>query len=348
MPKIKLVVWDLDNTLWNGTVYYTDKNSVKLKPGTEAALKELTKRGIKNTICSKNYYEDVEKILDKFEIKKFFDSAEVNWGLKSDNIRKLINRYNVHPSEVCFVDDDPFQRAEVLSQIPDLNVIELGDPLEILSLHHFKLENETEEDKERVKILKEQRNREEAEKNHKGEYKEFLNSCDIKMSIRPVEEKDWERVVQLFNRTNELNTTGNKYELDKLKKSYDNSEIEIFVSELTDKFGDYGLIAECIVNTRTDDWEIKDLTVSCRTMGRGIGSALLIAIMNYAKEKNAKTIKGILRNIESNWRMKPLYIKRGFKVIKEEGNETTYGCSITDKSPNYHPWLKVNRLKKIE
>ena len=343
MPKIKLVIWDLDNTLWNGTVYYQDKNNIKLKPGTKEALKELSKRNIKNTICSKNYYEDVEVMLEKFEIKKFFDSAEVNWGLKSDNIKKLIKKYNVLPNEVCFVDDDAFQRAEVLSQLPEIKAIELGDPLDILNLHEFKLENETEEDKERVKILKEQRNREEAEKNHKGDYKEFLKGCNINMTIRSVEEKDWERVVQLFNRTNEMNTTGNRYELEKLKKQYDNGEIEIYVSELTDKFGDYGLIAECIVDTRTKDWEIMDLTVSCRTMGRGIGSALLIAIMYYAVERKAKTIRGILREIESNWRMKPLYIKRGFKVIKKEGNETTYGYEFTENLPEFHPWLNIDR-----
>ena len=343
MPQIKLVVWDVDNTLWNGTVFYTDRGNIKLKPGTESALKELTKRGIKNTICSKNYYEDVDEMLEKFEIKKYFDSAEVNWGLKSDNIRKLIKKYDVSSEEVCFVDDDPFQRAEVLSQLPDIKVIELGDPLDILSLDFMKLENETEEDRERVKILKEQRNREEAEKNHKGDYKEFLKSCNIQMSIRRVQEKDWERVVQLFNRTNELNTTGNRYELEKLKKQYDNNEIDVYVVELKDKFGDYGLIAECIMDTRTKDWEIKDLTVSCRTMGRGIGSALLIAIMYYAKEGGAKTIRGILREIESNWRMRPLYLKRGFKVIKKNGNETTYGYEFKDKLPGFHPWLKIER-----
>jgi len=343
MPQIKLVVWDLDNTLWNGTVYYTDKNNIKLKPGTKEALKELNKRGIKNTICSKNYYEDVDEMLEKFEIKKYFDSAEVNWGLKSDNIRKLIKKYNVKGNEVCFVDDDPFQRAEVLSQIPKIKAIELGDPLDILALDFMRHENETEEDKERVKILKEQRSREEAEKNHKGDYNEFLKNCNISMIVRKVNEKDWERVVQLFNRTNELNTTGNRYELEKLKKQYDNNEIEVYVSELTDKFGNYGLIAECILDTRSKDWEIKDLTVSCRTMGRGIGSALLVAIMHYAKERGAKTIRGILREIESNWRMKPLYLKRGFKVIKKEGNETTYGYEFTEKLPEFHPWLKIER-----
>ena len=137
------------------------------------------------------------------------------------------------------------------------------------------------------------------------------------MLIRSVEEKDWERVVQLFNRTNDLTTTGNRYELEKLKNSYKNNEIKIIVAELKDKFGDYGLIAETIIDTRTEDWEIKDLTVSCRTMGRGIGSALLISIMHYAKERKAKSIMGILKEIESNWRMKPLYIKRGVEVKKK-------------------------------
>src|SRR3989344_5571671 len=133
MTKTKLVIWDLDNTLWEGTVYYQDKDSVRLKLGTAAALKELDKRGIK----------------------------------------KLIEKFNVTPSEVIFVDDDAFQRAEVISQIPELLSIELKDPLDILELRGVQPENATDTDKKRVQILKEQRNREEAEKNHKGNYKEF-------------------------------------------------------------------------------------------------------------------------------------------------------------------------------
>jgi len=344
MTKTKLVIWDLDNTLWEGTVYYQDKDSVRLKLGTAATLKELDKRGIKNTICSKNYYEDADKTLEKFEIKKYFENPEIGWGLKSEGIKKLIEKFNVTPSEVIFVDDDAFQRAEVISQIPELLSIELKDPLDILELRGVQPENATDTDKKRVQILKEQRNREEAEKNHKGNYKEFLKNCDIKMIVRPVEDNDWERVVQLFNRTNELNTTGNRYVLEDLKSKYDNKKIEIFITELKDKFGDYGLIAETIVDTTNkDEWEIKDLTVSCRTMGRGIGSSLLISILNYAKERNVKKIKGVLKEIESNWRMKPLYIKRGFKIISEEGNAKIYGYNITKKLPEYPQWISIER-----
>ena len=153
MTKIKLVIWDLDNTLWEGTVYYKDKDSVKLKPGTAAALKELTKRGIKNTICSKNYYEDADKTLEKFEIKKYFENPEIGWGLKSEGIKRLIEKFNVKKDEVIFIDDDAFQRAEVQSQIPGLLSIELKDPLDILEINGVQPENATDIDKKRVQVL---------------------------------------------------------------------------------------------------------------------------------------------------------------------------------------------------
>ena len=77
MKKIKLVIWDADNTLWDGTVFYKDKESIKIKPGTKEALKELDKRNIKSTICSRNYYEDAESMLKKFEIEKSFNTLPI-------------------------------------------------------------------------------------------------------------------------------------------------------------------------------------------------------------------------------------------------------------------------------
>ena len=87
--KIKLVIWDADNTLWNGSVYYKDKESIIIKPGTKAALKELDKRGIFITMCSKNNYEDVDLMLKKFEIDKYFKESQIGWGSKSDAIKKM-------------------------------------------------------------------------------------------------------------------------------------------------------------------------------------------------------------------------------------------------------------------
>src|SRR3989338_7845433 len=345
MKRIKLVVWDGDNTLWDGTVFYKDKENVKIKPGTKEALKELDKRGIKSTICSKNYYDDVDAELKKFEIEKYFENLQIGWGLKSDAIKKLAKMYGIGFDEILFVDDDAFQRAEVLSQIGDLNAIGLDDPIDILNLDGIAPENATHEDRKRVQLLKEQRNMQEAEKQHQGDFKEFLKQTEMVMTVRHIEEKDWERVCQLLNRTNELNATGNRYKLEDLKKSYEKNKDIVLVVELTDKFGDYGLISESIITRESYGWFIKDLTVSCRTMGRGIGSALVVAVLKYAKEHGIRKVRGMLVETESNWRIKPLYEKRNFDKILADGKKTVYEFDMDKKEiPGYHEWLKVDFL----
>tara|TARA_Y100000310_G_C20355474_1_gene656431 strand:+ start:40 stop:405 length:366 start_codon:yes stop_codon:yes gene_type:complete len=120
---------------------------------------------------------------------------------------------------------------------------------------------------------------------------------------------------------------------------------------MNDKFGDYGLIAEAIIKKQDYGWFIQDLTVSCRTMGRGIGSALLISILNYAKQQGIKKIRGMLIETESNWRIAPLYEKRGFNKILVEGKKTTYEFDLENNEiTKKHPWLKINLLlqQKVE
>jgi len=340
--KIKLVIWDADETLWNGSVYYKDKDAVIIKPGTKAALKELDKRGILITLCSKNDYGDVDLMLKKFEIEKYFKEPQIGWGLKSEAVKKLAQIFNISFSEMLFVDDDPFQRAEVFSQIPEINVTELTDPIDVLNIDGIRPEKETEEDKKRVQILKEDRSRDQAEKDHRGDYKDFLKQCDIKMLVKEIAEQDWGRVVQLLNRTNELNATGNRYQLEELKKSYEVNKDKIFVCELTDKFGNYGLIAESIVDTRTPDiWFIRDLTVSCRTMGRGVGSSLVLVILQLAKKNGIKKVQGYLVENESNWRMQSLYEKRGFTKIFDDGKTKRYEFNLNNQIISYPPWIQV-------
>lgn len=343
--KIKLVIWDADETLWEGSVYYTDRETIKIKPGTQAALKELDKRGITNTLCSKNNYEDVEGMLKKFQIDKYFKEPQIGWGLKSEAIKKLADIFKVSFDEILFIDDDPFQRAEVLSQIPDLLAIELTDPIDILDINGIKPGKETEEDKKRIQILKEDRNRQKAESVHKGDYHSFLKQCNIKMTVRGIKEDDWLRVVQLLNRTNELNATGNRYALEELKKSYETNKDKIFVVELQDKFGDYGLIAETIIDTKEPGiWFIRDLTVSCRTMGRGIGSTLLLIILNLAQKSGMEKVRGYVKPSESNWRMQPLFEKRGFKKISENGTIKNYEFDFKNEILSYPGWLDVKIL----
>lgn len=324
MPDIKLVIWDLDNTLWDGTVFYKDKESIEIKPGTKAALKELDKQNITSAVCSKNDYSDAEEMLHKFEIKKYFKEFKIGWDLKSKAISELIKTFHVQPEETVFVDDDAFQRAEVSRAIPGIVVLELEDPLDILNVEGVLPQDGTGVDAERVAILKEQREREEAERCFSGSYKDFLESCAIRMRARLAKEDDLERVVQLLNRTNELNATVNRYSFEEISEKYKKGELNILVSELADRFGEYGIIAECVFYCKGKEVFINDLAVSCRTMGRGIGGAMLLTLLNYAKERGYESVTGYVNETESNWRMKPLYEKRGFEEVKKEGGKTFF------------------------
>ena len=332
---IKMVIWDLDDTLWHGSVYYKDKEVVKLKDGSKEVLKELNKRGIKNVVCSKNYFEDGESKLKEFDILKYFDDLKINWNLKSENIKEILKKYGLRKEEVLFVDDDAFQREEVKSI--GVNAVFFEDPLDILNLDGIKEQVE----KKRIELLKEQIEREKAEKNFKGDYKDFLRNCEMEMVIREIEKEDWERVVQLLNRTNELNAMVNRYKLEELKESYEVNNDRVFVVELKDRFGEYGLIAEAIVDTMNEFWSIRDLTVSCRTMGRGVGGALVIGILKKAKKEGIKKIIGYVKETESNWRMKPLFEKRGFKKISEKDKITSYEFDLGNKIIEFPDYLKV-------
>jgi len=335
--KVKLVIWDLDNTLWDGTVFYKDKEAVTIKPGTKAALKELGKRSIECSVCSKNYVEDATNKLEELGIKKYFTDFEIGWGLKSDSIRKIIEKKKVDPSEVLFIDDDGFQREEVMCAIPGINAIELKDPLDVLNVEGIMVEKPTDTDLKRVILLKQQRDRETAGMGRKKDFKEFLLECDMKMTVRLAQPDDLPRIVQLLNRTNELNATNNRYNLEDVKREHETGEIKIFVIDLTDKFGDYGLIAEAITTESKEECFIRDLTVSCRTMGRGIGGALLISILEYCKANSIPRVRGYVDTSESNWRMKPLFEKRDFKPIGEEGNKSYYLFDLGKQTISEYP-----------
>ncbi|MAG20423.1 hypothetical protein CL618_03250 [archaeon] len=332
---IKMVVWDLDNTLWEGSVYYKDKEKVKLKEGSKEVLKELKKREIKNVVCSKNYFEDGEKKLKEFGLLEFFEDLKINWELKSKNVLELMEKFNVSKEEVLFVDDDAFQREEV--SLIGVKSLYFEDPLDVLEVDGIK--ELLEED--RVRLLKEQREREKGEKEHKGDYKEFLKKCEMKMVIREVEDSDWERVVQLLNRTNELNATSNRYKLEELKESYEVNNDRVFVVELKDRFGEYGIIGEAIIDTMNEFWSIRDLTVSCRTMGRGIGGALVVGILKKGKEEKVSKVRGYVKETESNWRMKPLFEKRGFRKVGKKDGIHSYEFDFSEEVMGFPEYLGV-------
>jgi methoxymalonate biosynthesis protein len=265
--------------------------------------------------------------LDKFGIKKYFTAFKIGWGVKSDYLKELSKELNTRLHDVLFVDDDEFQREEV-SRL-GVRAVFFEDLTKVLELLNV--------DNKRINLIKEQESRLKAEKNHKGSFQDFLKECGIIMKVREAKPSDFKRVVQLLNRTNELNATVNRKTLDEIKNNKD----LILVAELKDKFGDYGIIAEAIIEEKGNDWFIKDFTVSCRTMGRGIGKALLIYIMRLAEKKGVRSVRGYLKHSSDNWRMRPLYEKRGFTNLGVIDGKEFYEFKFDKYIPEYPEWIII-------
>jgi len=307
---MKMIIWDLDETLWEGTVFYDD---VKLKPETKEVLKQLRKLGVIQCIVSKNNEEDAIKKLKEFGIENEFAQIIVNWKPKHENIFSLLEKLNIQPEETLFVDDDPVNRESV-KQFIGCHVDYEKDLYKIMK--YF--------DTDRLLLMNQQRKRISAESNWKGNFKEFLKTVDMKITISEALPEQIPRITNLANRTNELNANRNRYTENQIEEFLTDARHLILVAHMTDKFGDYGLIGEIIVDVTDSFWKIEDLCVSCRTMGRGVGHELLKQILNIAKEYSVKQIIGSVKKDKVNFRMPKLYKKLGFKESEKSNKDYYY------------------------
>ena len=60
ITKIKVIIWDLDNTFWNGII---SEGEIEPVQRNIELIKDLSAHGIVNSICSKNYYDECKNKL---------------------------------------------------------------------------------------------------------------------------------------------------------------------------------------------------------------------------------------------------------------------------------------------
>lgn len=307
---MEIVIWDADDTLWDGTIYHGD--SVKLKEETKEILKQIDKIGITQIICSRNNYEELFNTLTLFGIEKYFKEIVATVPIdKAEEINKLITKYKIKPEEVLFIDDNNSIREHV-KLVTKCNVDYDKDLYNIMK--YF--------DTKRLVIMNQQRKRITAEKEWSGSYREFLKRINMEVTIKLANKSEIPRIADLANRTNELNSCRNRYTEGDIEKFINSENNVIYVAYMKDIYGDYGLIGEVILEyLPTNEIFIKDICISCRTMGRGIGSKLLTYVNKLASEdQNIKSVIAHILPTKENFRMKQLFEGRGYKFTGHLNN----------------------------
>lgn len=323
--KVKCVIWDLDNTLWDGVLIEGD-----VKPNDELIklIKHLDSCGIVNSIASKNDEKTARAKLAELGIEQYFVFSKINWLPKSVNVTTTVKQMNINANTVVFVDDNPFERNEVLLRAPSITCV---DPSEIIAFSKCSRFNAivTEDSRKRRSTYRMLEAMKKEEEEWTGNIDDFLMNCNIQVQIDHPSDKTIPRCFELLQRTNQLNSSGRRLGLNEVKEIVKSSSYESFVLSSSDKFGDYGIVGFIIIDLSGNVPCVSDFVISCRVANKKIEPTLI----NYLACKYGGRL---FFNYKKTLRNGPMFqIIRELKMekISSEGGYDVYQCKYDKDYP---------------
>jgi FkbH-like protein len=273
---IKCVVWDLDNTLWDGTLTEDGASALQLKPGMVEILEDLDRSGILQSIASKNNPDQAMQVLKQFNLDHLFLYPQISWAPKGQAVQAIAHQLNIGIDTVLFIDDSEFEREQVETSCPGVHVMDAIDYRSVASIVKSQPSGTT-ESKSRRELYKVEQDRKQLATAFKEDYKAFLRHCEITLTVSSLGPHNLERVHELTQRTNQMNFSGNRYDRSSLQKIIDTPYLDSYVLACADKFGSYGIVGFGIVDRRRP--LLTDLMFSCRIQAKRIEHAFLGHIM---------------------------------------------------------------------
>lgn len=260
--KYKLVIWDLDETFWKGTL---SEGKVKKIPRNIDLVKSLVDRGIMNSIVSKNDFSSAMKILKRWDVDKYFIFPKISWNPKGETVKALLQECGLRAENTLFLDDNlsnleevKFYNPGITCQLPtyivENNLLELKEFEGKIDLTHSRLEQ--------YRILEKRIDK----KSQFISNEEFLKQSGIVISILPDCNSEIGRIMELIERTNQLNYTKNRMPEEALKNLLERDDTEAAYIRARDNFGDYGIIGFYLIQNK----QLIHFLFSCRILGFGI------------------------------------------------------------------------------
>jgi len=315
--SIKCVVWDLDNTVWDGILL--EDSTVTLRPHVVEILKTLDARGILHSIASRNDHATAMAKLQELGIGEFFLYPQINWNSKGASVGQIAQDINIGLDTIAFIDDQPFEREEVAFTHDKVLCIDSAELDDLLDRPEFNPRFITEDSRLRrhMYMADIRRNREEAE--FVGPTDEFLSTLNMVFTIAKAKEEDLKRAEELTVRTHQLNTTGYTYSYEELDAFSASPDHILLVSSLEDRHGTYGKIGLTLIEKGPDAWTVKLLLMSCRVMSKGVGMIMIHHILRMAKEAGVK-LRAEFLSTDRNRQMLITYRFAGFKEVGRNGD----------------------------
>lgn len=332
--KVKCLIVDLDNTMWKGTIRDVGIENVEIRIDKERfrcnVLGVLYARGILLGIISKNdpYLEqDIMNLLRPSLHGARFVDVRLNWRDKWENLLEIQQQLNIGLDSVAFIDDNQFEREQMKAMLPDVRVYDENIFEQLLYMPEFQPEFITEESKNRTTLYIQENRRKKVQGNLARE--DFLEQCDFKIEVAKVQPYETDRVTELIQRTNQLNTSIKRYTKEQIISFNRDPNCDIFAVNVADKFGDYGLVGVCLAFRKDDIYEIDTLLFSCRVMSKGVEDYTLTTVLNHAKDDNFSNVILQFKKGPRNEQMQAILSKNNFIESPSEGDLVTYSFDFS-------------------
>ncbi|QDY75235.1 HAD-IIIC family phosphatase [Streptomyces qinzhouensis] len=306
---VKCLVWDLDNTLWRGTLL--EDSEVVLPDEIRRTIVELDARGILQSVASKNDHDHAWQRLEALGIADYFVLPQIGWHPKSQSVKEIADRINFAPSAIAFIDDQPAERAEVTYHHPEIRCYDAGQAAALTDLPEFSPAVVTVDARRRRDMYQAGFRRTAERENFTGPDEEFLRSLELVMEIKRADDADLSRVEELTLRTSQMNATGVHYSDADLRALITDPGHDVLTVTLTDRFGPHGAVGVLLIGYHERVWHLKLLATSCRVVSFGAGSVLLNRLIDEAAAAGVH-LAADFRRTDRNRMMEIAYRFAGF------------------------------------
>ncbi len=317
--KVKCLVWDLDNTLWNGILIETDNpDTLELKQGVEDTIKELDARGILMSVASKNDYTGAWQVIERLGLAEYFLYPQIHWNPKSGSMQAIASNLNIGIDSLALIDDSVFERKEVCTSLPMVRTYDVTELDKLLALPEFCVPV-TDESRRRREMYRAEEKRKILQASAASDPVEFLRKCNITIDIfEPATEEEKLRCYELVVRTNQLNMSGIKYTPEEFEKVISREGHRNFAVSCKDDFGSYGIVCFGQYKVEDDTLIFTEFAMSCRVAGKYAESALFTRLL---KRENCRKGRFDIIKTKKNTLLRNTLSDIGFLICKESEDE---------------------------
>ena len=322
----KVVVWDLDHTIWDGILVEDGPEGVAIKPGIRELIEALDARGILQSVASKNNHDEAVAALAHHGLLDYMLAPQISWGPKSAALSRIAETLNLGLDSFVFIDDQPFERGEVGEAHPSVTVLADTEALSLLDRPQFDVPV-TRESKGRRALYAVEAARALAAEAASGDMDQFLLGCDLVLTLAPLSQNDAERVYELSQRTNQLNIAATRYSRDDVAAMLsDANGGEAWTLRSADRFGDYGLIGFAYGNPKTG--HMQDFFMSCRVQRKRVEAAFFAWLAARCEAAGAKGLTISYKKAARNGPALDLFLGLGFTLDSTDDSHGQLCCTL--------------------